>query len=182
MTPKPWPETRRARLAQYYVFDVQIAHRVSPRTGREMGFFIIDTLDWVNVIAETTAGEIVLVHQFRHGPATATIEIPGGAIELGENPAVAAARELREETGYASSSSPIYLGSVNPNPALFTNRCHSYLIRGCERVGDPDPDAGEDFEVLTLPLTELESRVLRGEIDHALVLNALYFLRLGGGR
>lgn len=179
MSPRPWPETRRHRLAQWYVFDVQIAHRVSPRTGQELGFFLIDTRDWVNVIAETTRGELVLVHQFRHGPAAPTLEIPGGAIEPGEEPAVAAARELREETGYASSATPIHLGTVNPNPALFSNRCHSYLIRGCERQGEPEPDPGEDFEVLTLPLAEVERMVRVGAIDHALVLNALYFLRLG---
>ena len=122
MTPRPWREVRRQRLAQWYVFDVQIAHRISPRTGKELGFFLIDTRDWVNVIAETTAGELVLVWQFRHGPAAPTLEAPGGAIEPGEEPAVAAVRELREETGFASTQAPVFLGSVNPNPALFSNR------------------------------------------------------------
>ncbi len=61
---------------------------------------------------------------------------------------------------------------------LFSNRCHSYLIRGCERQGEPEPDPGEDFEVLTVPLAEVERMVREGAIDHALVLNALYFLRL----
>lgn len=181
MSLRPWPETRRHRLAQWYVFDVQIAHRVSPRTGKEHGFFLIDTRDWVNVIAETSTGAIVLVHQFRHGPAAATLEIPGGAIESGEEPAVAAARELREETGYASTAAPIFLGAVNPNPALFTNRCHSFLIRGCARVGEPQPDPGEDFEVVTHSIAEIEGMVRDGSIDHALVLNALYFLRLQAG-
>ncbi len=181
MSPRPWTETRRHRLAQWYVFDVQVAHRISPRTGKELGFFLIDTRDWVNVVAETRSGEIVLVHQFRHGPAAPTLEIPGGAIEVGEDPAVAAVRELREETGFASEQQPILLGAVNPNPALFMNRCYSYLLRGCERVGEPEPDPGEDFEVVTLPLDEVERRVRDGSIDHALVLCALYFLRLREG-
>jgi ADP-ribose pyrophosphatase len=64
-----------------------------------------------------------------------------------------------------------------PNPAIFTNRCHTFLATGCERVGDLQMDPGEDIEVVTLPVAEVDDLVRRGEIDHALVLAALALWR-----
>ncbi|MBK8980635.1 MAG: NUDIX hydrolase [Planctomycetes bacterium] len=180
-TLEPWPEEARQRLARFRVFDVQIARRRSPRTGRSHEFFVVDTLDWVNVLAFTRAGDLIAVRQYRHGSRSFTLEIPGGAIDPGEDPADAAAREVREETGYASDRPPVHLGAVSPNPALFGNRCHTYLIEGCELVGDLQQDHGEDIEVVTLPLPAFEDLVRTGAVDHALVLDALYLLRLHRG-
>ena len=67
------------------------------------------------------------------------------------------------------------IGTMTPNPALFTNVCHTYLATGCRRVGEPTMDPGEDLEVLVVPMAEAEDMVRNGEIDHALVLAALFF-------
>jgi 8-oxo-dGTP pyrophosphatase MutT (NUDIX family) len=182
MALQPWPELGRERLTRFKIFEVLRVRRRSPRTDEPHDFFVVDTWDWVNIVAFTEAGELVLVEQYRHGPGAFTLEIPGGAVHPGEDPALAAVRELREESGYASAQTPILLGAVNPNPALFTNRCSTWLLRDCRRVGDVEPDPGEDLRVVTLPLDEVESRVRRGEIDHALVLDALYLFRLHEAR
>jgi ADP-ribose pyrophosphatase len=46
------------------------------------------------------AGRVVMVGQYRPPLGRHTLEMPAGAIEAGEPPARAAAREILEETGY----------------------------------------------------------------------------------
>jgi 8-oxo-dGTP pyrophosphatase MutT (NUDIX family) len=176
-TIRSWPLVRDEELVRYKVFSVRKTHRQSPRTGQDVGFFRVATLDWVNVVALTDADDIVLVRQYRAGPDAITLEIPGGCVDPGEDFAAAARRELREETGHVARELH-RIGAVNPNPALFTNRIETYLALGCERVGAVQPDPGEDLEVVVMPLHEAEQRAARGELDHALALAGLYFHRL----
>jgi 8-oxo-dGTP pyrophosphatase MutT (NUDIX family) len=178
MAPQPWENLSNERLVHYKVFDVRKARRRSPRNGREVGFFLVDTLDWVDVVALTPTEEVVMVRQFRHGPQRVTLEIPGGVLATpDEDPMQAAIRELREETGF-SAQHVRRIGAVNPNPSIFTNTCTTFLATGCTKVADLDQDEGEDIEVVLVPLAEIEDRIRSGEIDHSLVVSALYFHRL----
>lgn len=174
---KSWPELTRKVLASFKVFNVVEVRRRSPRTGGDLGFLVIDSAEWVNVIALTGDERFVLVRQFRQGPAKFTIEIPGGVVEEHETPLEAAARELREETGFEAGELR-FLGTVNPNPAIFSNTCGTVLATGCRRVGETQPDPGEDLEVVLLTRDELVAAIRSGEVDHALVLAAFVWLCL----
>ena len=174
---QPWDHLHEEVFGSFKVFDLKRVRRRSPRTGREHDFFVIHTRDWVNVLPFTPDGRLVMVRQFRHGPARFTLELPGGIFDPGEDPGAAAARELREETGHGFRELR-YVGQVNPNPALFTNTCYTFLALGCERIGELQQDAGEDIEVVTVSEAEADRLAMAGEVDHALVLAAFYWQRL----
>ena len=145
--------------------------------GRPNDFTVIRTSDWINVIPVTRDGRFVFIRQFRHGIREVTLEIPGGAIDAADpDPAAAAARELREETGFeAAAWEP--LGFVTPNPALQNNRCHTYLAKGAFRAGPPRFDTYERIEVEILSRAEALRALRDGAVHHGLVLAAfgLYF-------
>ena len=153
---------------------------ISPTTGLEHTFYRIDSVDWVNVIPVTPEGEIVMVRQYRHGKRDLTLEIPGGMIDLGEDPAAAGARELLEETGYRGGP-PEPFGGVNPNPALFGNVCHTFVIPQVEPVAEIQNGPTEETVVERVPIDQLRGLLAAGEIDHALVHVALYRFLLERG-
>ena len=81
-------------------------------------------------------------------------------------------RELREESGYVGTSARL-LGSVHPNPAVQSNRCHLVLVEGARPEATLDWDPDEEFEILTKPVDEVLALAAAGAITHAMVLDAL---------
>jgi ADP-ribose pyrophosphatase len=175
MVLKPWDHLNEEKIADLHIFTVNRLQTRSPRTGRLREVTRIETGDWINVVALTPDEEVVMVRQFRHGTRAFTLEIPGGLIDPGETPAEAAVRELREETGYAGEKLR-RLGTVTPNPAFLSNRCHTFLVEQCRSMADPEPDAGEDIEVVLHPLVEIPELIASSAIDHALVICGFWWL------
>jgi len=157
------------------VFSIKSERYRSSHSGQEHDFYVIDSIDWVNIIPLTSDEKVILVKQFRFGTKDFSLEIPGGMLDDGEPPAQAARRELLEETGYTGDE-PILLGMVHPNPAIHTNRCYSYLIRNVTFSNPPQQDSTEDIEVQIVPLAEIPRLIRDGQITHALVIAAFYWL------
>lgn len=175
---QPWPKKSSRPLADYRIFNIRTDRKVSPRTGREHDFVVIDTRDWVNVIALTPRDELVMIEQFRHGTNTVELEIPGGMIDPEDpSPLEAGLRELREETGYAGDNARI-LGQVFPNPAIMNNTCHTVLVQNCEPRHPTQFDLGEDLVTRLVPACDFPELVRLGRIKHSLVVVALYYLDL----
>lgn len=173
-----WPTLSRERLGKYSIFTLERIVRRSPTTGREHGYLVLEAPDWVNVVPVTDSGELILIEQFRHGTATVTVEIPGGAVDAGEEPSSAARRELEEETGYRCREL-LEIGCVEPNPAFLSNRCWTFLALGCDPSGVLNPDPGEEIALRLEPLGTFSRLIDDGTITHALVLAAHDHLQRG---
>ncbi len=176
--PKPWTVHHTETVADCRVFTVQ-GHDSRRADGLQSRFFGLQSPDWVNVIAVTDDDRIVMIRQWRHGIAGPILEIPGGMVDEGEDPKLAAARELYEETGYRAVRWT-KLGAVNPNPALFGNRLHSYLAEGCTHDGPGEADPHEETLVELYDRPAIDELMAAGKIDHALVLAAFLWWRLRG--
>jgi ADP-ribose pyrophosphatase len=168
-----WEKLKQAMQTSTRIFDLLSVRYRHPARGIERDFVVVRAPDWVNVIALTVDGRIVLVRQFRFGVDDFTFEIPGGVIEAGEDPIVAARRELREETGYIGSKATL-LGSVRPNPAFQSNSCHIVLVDEVELSQPAEWDPDEEIQVTIEFVEDVFQMARAGRITHGLVLNALW--------
>jgi ADP-ribose pyrophosphatase len=170
--PQRWKKLGTRTVAHTRIFDVQSVDYHHPDREQHQDFFVISAPDWVNVLALTPGRHIVLVRQFRYGTDEFSLEIPGGVIDAGEGPVAAGLRELQEETGYVGTRARL-LGSVHPNPAMQNNRCHLVLVEDARRSAQLDWDPDEELEITTKPVDEVYTLAYRGDITHAMVLDAL---------
>ena len=171
-TPRPWTKLGSEPGPDLLVARARFDLLLNPRTGRELKRLVLDTRDWVNVVALTAEQRLIVVRQYRFGTERVTTEIPGGVVDPHETPEEAARRELREETGHTAERWTS-LGSVEPNPAFHNNLCHHWLAEGARRTHALELDPGEDIAVDTLTLDEARAEIESGAIRHSLVICAL---------
>jgi 8-oxo-dGTP pyrophosphatase MutT (NUDIX family) len=157
---------------QLPLFDVRFDEMEHPESGDILSRLVLQSVDWVNLVALTEAGESVMVRQYRFGVGYATLETPGGMVDPGEDSLTAARRELAEETGYTGGRWQ-YLGAVEPNPAYHDNLCHHWLAEGVTLTREQDTSGGEHIRVELLTEDAVRAAVVDGTIRHALALSAL---------
>ena len=175
--PSPWDMQENNLHADCRIFEVRKQRLKRRSDGLEGEFFVLDTNDWVNVLALTPDDKIILVRQFRYGSKEQSLEPPGGVVERGEDPVVAGLRELQEETGYVGEE-PKLLGVVRPNAAILSNRCHVILVRNAQKTAELNFDQHEELVTELYPVRELKEMVRRGEITHSIGLNSIMMLLL----
>jgi 8-oxo-dGTP pyrophosphatase MutT (NUDIX family) len=172
--PRPFSRTSSEPLLETPIFKLRRDVSQHPVSGREGKYYVLEAPDWVNTIALTEDNQFLMVRQFRHGIREVTLEMPAGMIEPGEDPVVAAARELREETGYEASKLTL-LGETSPNAAFMDNRCFTVLCEGCRPLHATDFDPGEDIEIELIPADELMTLARQGKLRNSLSLVALFW-------
>ena len=165
-----WSVKGEKELLKTPVFTVNETDSLSP-DGKEGHYVVMDAPDWVIVIPELN-GKFLMVKQWRHGNNSLSIEFPGGVINRGEKPEIAANREMEEETGYKAGKLT-YLGCANPNPALMKNRVHFFAAEGLQGSGRQHLDEDEYIEYLQVPVEEVYEKIGSEEYPHALMMSAL---------
>ncbi|NIZ40134.1 NUDIX hydrolase [Entomospira entomophila] len=171
-----WTETSYKAIGDYRIFQVEEVHRVL-NEERQNTFYRIKSAPWIitiPVIKKNGEDHFVLVRQFRHGSGQLTVEFPAGIVDEGEDPRDAALRELAEETAFQAKNITL-IGQSNPNPALFDNQMYVFLATDLQALPEQHLDADEAIEVLTLPIREVASRMGKGEMNHALMVMAMYW-------
>ena len=133
-------------------------------------YYLLDSKDWVQVVALDESKSFIMVEQYRHGGAVKFLEFPGGVVDSGEELSEAATRELLEETGY-SPGRLTYLGYDYPNPALQTNKIHLYVAESCTRVSEQSLDPHEEISIKLMEEQTLISHISKGS-NHALMLSS----------
>jgi ADP-ribose pyrophosphatase len=149
MTTQAWQKLTKSQV--FAGFRRILSTRFVLPNGIEADFEIKQEPCTVNILALTPHNTVLLVQQFRPGPEAILLELPGGAIDPGEEPAQAAARELLEETGYRGEIEAV---GTSWQCAYSTMLKYSFVARNCVKVQEPALDEHEFIEVVEMPLTD----------------------------
>jgi ADP-ribose pyrophosphatase len=172
-----WIIHNKGEIFNKSIFKINNLECFHPGKNISHNFYVIDTPDWINVIALTQDRRFILVKQHRLGTDEITIETPAGLIENGENPETAARRELLEETGYVADDI-IFLKKLSSNPSIMNNYIYFFLATGCRKISVQNLDKSENIEIGLLTVDEILDRIKSNSINHSIIITAfsLYFL------
>ena len=126
-------------------------------------YYVLERPDAAIIFPVTGDGEVVLVRQYRPPLERLELGLPAGLVETGEEPVVAARRELSEETGYGGGDWE-RLGALASSPSIKDNWVYLLLARGVRETAPPDPAEHETIEVVRVPLEQVADLVRAGEI------------------
>lgn len=136
-------------------------------------WYILEFPDWINVIAITEEGKMVMIDQYRHAVGTTNYELVAGVVDKGESPLEAAQRELLEESGYGDGNWIPYM-KLSPNPTNHSNTSHTFLATGVKKITNQHTEASEDIRVHILSQEDVFDLLQSGEIIQALHAAPLY--------
>jgi ADP-ribose pyrophosphatase len=133
--------------------------------GRKIDDYHYLQMPEASVISAMTADDkVILLEGYKHGPGRISTFLPGGQVDDGETPLLAAQRELLEETGYESDHW-FSLGSYVPHSNYGCGRAHLFRAMNARRVSEPNSGDLGETEVRVLDFNNILKLVKQGKID-----------------
>ena len=165
-----WQTLSSETVAQTPFYSV-VRDRVRHPLGHEQDYWVIRPKRMAaGIVPVGNDGRVLLVRQWRHSVQKLLWEIPAGAIDAGEDAPTAAARELREETGYAAGAvEPLY--RYHPTIGSSSQTFNLFVGRSLTRVGDFDPN--EIHSIRWFTRGEIERLIHAGEMIDGMSVTAL---------
>jgi 8-oxo-dGTP pyrophosphatase MutT (NUDIX family) len=160
-------DTRRAVLS---VADVELPD------GVRFEQYVLRVPKAAIVVVVDDAERVLMMHRHRFILERWVWELPGGYLDPDEDPAVCAAREVEEETGWRPRSMESLL-TMQPMVGTIDQDNLIYLARGADPTGAA-PDINEAAAVAWIPLDEVRDRIASGEIVGAASVTGLYAVLL----
>ncbi|MDQ6421024.1 NUDIX hydrolase [Paenibacillus sp. LHD-117] len=121
-------------------------------------------------------GKLLVVEQYRKPMDKFQVEIPAGKLDGDEDPALAAARELEEETGYRAKSLK-QISAFYTSPGFADEKLYLYFAEELEK-GTPNPDEDEDLFVEAITMEQADAYIAEGRISDAKTILAVYAWKL----
>ncbi|CAL1517592.1 NUDIX hydrolase [Chitinophaga sp. MM2321] len=145
-------------------------------------YYVLEYNNWVNGVALTEDGQVIMIRQYRQGIGKTLLEIPGGTMDdTDTSPLEAMQRELLEETGYEFKE-VISLGSIAPNPASSNNFTYMFLATGGRKIQEQQLDHNEEIEIELMPLATLQQLILENKILQSLHVTCICYALLHLGK
>lgn len=172
MIDKPWKVLAAREVYVHAPWVRVVDERIELPNGRVVpSFHKVYLPDHSILFPITEDGRVIATRSYRHGVGTVVWGFPGGGIDAGETPEQAAARELREETGYeAASLKPLggYVTGANVRGA----KSHLFLATGCRKTAEANSGDLEETEILLLDREKVRD-LLMGDGFHVLAHAAI---------
>lgn len=131
------------------LFSVEALSWRDPQ-GREIRRDVVRHPGAVLIVPVLDDSNVVFIRNRRIAVGDWLLEFPAGTLELGEDPALAAARELEEETGYRAGTIE-KLGEFYTSPGFADELMRVFLARDLQHVGQRlEPHESITVESLTV--------------------------------
>lgn len=162
---RPWKTLKSRRIFTAKPWVQLSVEKVLLPDGRVVDdFYQMQFVDCVVIFAQTKEGKVLLERQYKHGIRKVTLTLPMGGVDKGEEPLLAAQRELKEETGYVSKDWQA-LGHFAQLGNMGGSYVHMFRALDAEQRGEPKPGDLEEMEIILKDPAELVESIRSGEIS-----------------
>lgn len=137
---------------------------------------VVEHMGAVAVAAVNDAGEIAMVHQYRHAVKRRLWELPAGLLDVKDESELAGAqRELVEEAGLKAAQWSV-LADIVTSPGFCEETARVYLAQDLTEVERPEAfgDEEADMDFAWIKLDEAVAKVLAGEINNSVAVTGIF--------